>query len=244
MTAPMDLAEMVHELTETHHHREHYTTRDHGFWYGRDHVVPAPPLLDQLTTTSPSGTGEERNGGGYASRPAARLEALDTMVNIDLEASRWVRDLGEDDPLDTKACIRRLHGLHRSASGPTRREILRDVRRWWLQARIVSGWDSPAWRPDNTCPMCGERGGLRVRLGDRTALCVTCRETWDVTNIGLLADHIRGESEAEKTPPQRQEPCQCPWPYRPAVGRWSMCRWCGSPQCIHAGDTRPESQGA
>lgn len=231
----MSLVDMVRELTQPHTHREHYTIRQRTGWEGHHHQVKAPALLDQLTASSPSGAGEERAGSGFTSRPAARLEALDTMINIDKEASAWVRDLGEDDPLDTKACILRLHGLSASTEPVTRKAIFRDVRRWWTQARIASGWDSAAWRPDNTCPMCGVHGGLRVRLADRVALCVDCRETWDETNIGLLADHIRIESEEGKPSAKGpREPCACPWPYLPLTGRWHLCPWCGSPRCVHA----------
>lgn len=190
----MDLADLVLELTRPHQHREPYSARVKGTLFGLHHTTSVPPLIHQLRYAQPSSGGEERANRGYASRPAARIEALDTLVRIDLEASRWVRDLGEDDPTDTIEVIARLHGLLASADEETRKEVTRDVRRWWTQARITTGWDSPAWRPDNTCPLCAKRGGLRVKLADHAAFCVDCGETWTPETIALLADHIRSEN--------------------------------------------------
>lgn len=239
MTSPerMDLADYVRELTAPHTHRERYQVRQGAAWYGRHHITRTPSLLTQLWQNDiPSGSAEEGPRAGYASRPAARLDALDTAVRIDLEASRWVRDLGEDDPLDTAACVRRLGALAVSAGEETRRAILRDVRRWWMQARIVTGWDSPAWTPDNTCPQCGERGTLRIRLADHIGMCTNdaCRVVWSEETIGLLADHIRVESEAERQPKAGPGPCWCPWP-KPVVPDLSrLCPSCGSARCRHA----------
>lgn len=75
-------------------------------------------------------------------------------------------------------------------------ELEADIARWWTWARVVTGWDTAAWQPANTCPLCGTRGTLRVRLDEQRGTCVNdaCRETWDHTNIGLLAEHIRAEN--------------------------------------------------
>lgn len=187
---------MITELTSHHSHREHYTVRVDGRWQPGDHRTMVPPLLVQLLNT-PAAANEVQAGpmqGSYGSRPTARIEALDCLVRIDMEASRWLRDLGQDDPVDTIRVVRQLGGMLRGQPLVTRRELERDVRRWWTQARIVTGWDSPAWRPDNTCPLCSVRGGLRVKLGDQTALCIECGETWTSDQIGLLADHILSEN--------------------------------------------------
>lgn len=71
-----------------------------------------------------------------------------------------------------------------------------DIHHWWKWARVVTGWDTPAWQPDNTCPLCGVRGTLRIRFEDQLATCINdaCRETWDSFTIGLLAAHIRTEN--------------------------------------------------
>lgn len=195
---PRDIHDIHEELTRTHTHRERYERTERGTSWQKDHVTMVPALIDQLA--SASNTQDGANGaGGYKSRPAAWLEPLDTLAAIDKEASRWLRVLGHEDPADTKACVNRLHGVHASADETTQRAIERDMRRWWNQARVVTGWDSAAWRPDNTCPMCAERRTLRVKLTDAIAFCTDCRETWEPDNIGLLAEHIRSENGPDET---------------------------------------------
>lgn len=273
----MDVVDYVRELTEIHTHREHFTIRKGKTWYGQHHTTIVPALLRQLITASPSGNVQERDNTGYGSRPTARLEALDTLMEIDAQAARWVRWLGHDDPGDllkvvrrippplgptcpeclhdscttirlgeyverrpipgsgTFACVRLLGGLHPNQDKRVQAELARDMRRWWTWARIVSGWDSPAWRPDNTCPMCGERRTLRINLAAQAAFCVheTCHETWDETRIGLLAEHIRQESDQERPPPAQPIPCQCRYPLQ-QQGRWGLCPICGSSVCLNA----------
>jgi hypothetical protein len=254
MTRPrgLQLADYIRELTEPHQHTEAYTIRERAGWVGRRHVTKVPPLLDQLWD-APSNAAETGTSRGFASRPAARLDALDAAARIDIQAARWVTDLGEQPRgLSTSDTIRQLHGLTPSADLEQRRAIEHDVRSWWLQARIVTGWDSPAWSPANTCPQCGERGSLKIRLAEHIAMCGNdgCHATWDEATIGLLADHIRAESEAEREPVHGDGPCWCPWP-EPAIPdmEW-QCRRCGSVRCTHAlrrrllADLRAERMGA
>jgi hypothetical protein len=75
--------------------------------------------------------------------------------------------------------------------------IERDMRRWWTQARLVSGWDQAAWAPNNTCPVCDERRSLRIHAHDKAAFCTSCRETWGPGSIGILAEHVRAENGDE-----------------------------------------------
>ena len=218
----VDIHDMVTELTRTHTHRERYTANDSGTLWSRQHVTSVPSLVRQLLGATPAGSGEEAGSATAKSKPAARIEALDTIMLIDDEAARWVRKLGHDDPGDhldpttgtsdsgsgTIACIRLVHALH--AGLPTgkqhkarrdgvhwccsRHHIEHDVRRWWHQARIITGWDSLAWRPDNTCPVCEQRRTLRINLTMQAGFCVECRTIWDPTEIGLLAEHVRTEN--------------------------------------------------
>lgn len=88
------------------------------------------------------------------------------------------------------------------ATDPVRREwcctahhIEADVSRWWRQARIIAGWDSPTYRPFATCPNCSKRSGLRINLSSHSAVCVECRTVWGPDVIGILADHVRLERE-------------------------------------------------
>lgn len=197
-----DLHDLVRELTQTHTHREPYEITDNGTTYRRHHTTRVPALITQLEHAAPSSTGDTRAAAGYASRPAARLEALDALALIDAQAAAWVRVLGHDDPSTTLACVKRAHALH-AALPPCDRprpgccqhhQLEHDIRRWWTSARIVTGYDTPAWRPDNTCPLCGERGTLRVRLATHAGTCASCGEWWGPDTIGLLADHIRAEN--------------------------------------------------
>lgn len=235
----MDLADYVRELTQPHDHREPYTIRSltGTGWVPRHHTTHVPSLIAQLwANDTPSAAVEEGPRPGFASRPAARLEALDTAARIDIQAARWVTDIGETPrSLDTADLIRQLHGLQASADPTQRTAIARSIRGWWLQARIVTGWDSPAWSPSNTCPQCGSRGTLKIRLAEHIGMCThqTCDATWDETTIGVLADHIRGESMAE----QRlfgDVACWCPWPEPRIPDLRHQCRRCGSARCRHA----------
>jgi hypothetical protein len=218
-----ELRTMLRDLARSHRHREPFTRTDDGgtSWAGH-HTTFVPPLL---------------------------VQALDTLTRIDLGAARWVRDMGEDDPGSTIGCVVRLGALLPSAKRCHRqRAVLEDitrrvtcctwhaveadVRRWWTQARIVAGWDSPPWRPDNTCPVCGVRRALRVRLSDRVGFCTECHETWAPQDYQSLAEHIRLESEAEGTRIRlRRGPCLCVWPEVPRPGLVGLCPRCGSASC-------------
>lgn len=248
MTRPqgMNLADYVRELTEPHRHSEQYTVRVAGEWVGRDHRTRVPSLITQLwNNDTPSQGAEDGPRPGYASRPAARLDALDTAARIDLQANRWILDIG-DQPhsLDTADLIRQLHSITVGADDITKREVTRSVRSWWMQARIVTGWDSPAWTPDATCPSCGERGTLKVRLAEHIGMCTyrgddqqrreACEATWDETTIGVLADHIRVESAAARTRRPGVGPCWCPLPKPSHDDVGAQCPRCGSSRCTHA----------
>lgn len=223
-----DIHTIVRQLTETHVHRQPYTFEGDMSTWDTVHVTTVPALLEQLAGFDRA---SEPNQGGTkaASQPAADIEAIDTLALIDLEASRWVRELGENDPADTAACVRKLYALaasahfcgHSTATIETIEEqstgadgetvsrkrkkvtcctvhdIERDIRRWWTQARITSGWDMAAWKPNNTCPVCSDRRTLRIRSDDMTAMCTKCRETWDQGTIGILAEHVRLENGDE-----------------------------------------------
>lgn len=202
----------------------------------RYHRTTHPGLLEQLwSSVEPSGSVEAGAARPAASRPAARLDAIDTANRIDTQVGIWLDDLGVDfvpvdrhpgKPLtesevrllDSVARLRHLASLipgldHCGRRTPerhprTRRpvccnphELEHDIAAWWTWARVVTGWDTPAFQPNNTCPLCGTRGTLRVRLEQQRATCINdaCRETWDETNIGLLADHIRSENGEQET---------------------------------------------
>lgn len=246
-----ELRHMIAELSRTTRHRETYTIQHAGTAWSQAWSTRVPPLLVQLRyADSPTQGG--RGGSGFESRPAASIESLDTLTRIDLQVSRWIRDLGEDDPTSTVGCVRLLGGLLPSTTRckrtrPVVHEVTRkvtcctwhavehDVRRWWTQARIVTGWDSPPWRPDNTCPNCGVRRALRIRLSERVGYCSECHETWGPDAYQSLADHIRTESEEEANRVRANAgPCFCEWPPTPVAGLAALCPRCGSASCRHA----------
>lgn len=188
----VDLHDMIRELCEPTTHREPYSlTLVSRTLY---HVTTWPALLVQLSAAgAPKGTAEAGIPKTASSRPTANLDALDTLIRIDDAAARIVREWGEDDPGDTIRCVRMVGALAASRD-PHRAHS--EVRRWWTWARVTTGWDLPAWAPANTCPLCGERGTLRIRMNEMIATCINdqCRETWGEDTIGLLADHIRAEN--------------------------------------------------
>lgn len=203
MTTP-DIHACVLELTEKITHREPYSITNGPTLIMAHHTTTHPSLIAQLyEATEPSNTAQDGPRPAYGSKPTARLEAIDAAIRIDLQAAAWLRDLGHDDPGSTTDCIRHAYALAASAPTTTANHIHADIRRWWSWARILTGWDTPAWQPANTCPLCAQRGTLRIRLAHQTALCIGCWETWTPDNVGLLADHIRREN-LDDTPTHTQ----------------------------------------
>lgn len=200
-----DPADMVRELTDRVTHRERLehrrVNRDGTVTIVRAvHATRHPSLLAQLgAAVEPSQATSAQEGArpGFASAPSARLDAIDALLKIDAQAGSWVSRLGGSRG-DTATNVRRAAAL-----GVGNRSVEHAVQHWWTRARVVTGWDSPAWRPDATCPLCGKRGGLRVRVLESVALCVECEESWSPDTIGLLAEHIRAESEAKPEPHER-----------------------------------------
>lgn len=183
----------------------------------QQHRTTSPSLLEQLWGAVEASGSTESGQRVFASKPSARLDAIDAAQRIDTGAFTWLRTLGHVDVYndktlpDTAAAVRRLGSLVPSVERCklkkpahdrmccTAHYIETDIRSWWVTARVLTGWDSPAWQPDNSCPLCEIKGGLRVKLEHRTAVCVECGETWSPDTIGLLADHIRAENHEDET---------------------------------------------
>jgi hypothetical protein len=241
-----DLSDMVSELVDQTRRREvigaHKRNHDgSSTWVTRDRWTTHPSLVDQLRSAVEASSSTEAGAGarpGFASSPAARLEAVDAYLRIERECAAALRAAGVKVPatvdmrgvfVDVSAAIRRLHATVGS-------DALADVRAWHTTARVVTGWDSPAWKPDNTCLACSVRGGLRVRLDRQAAVCVECGSTWDRETIGILADHIRqenagrGVSDWSAVPLGR--PCRCLL-CDPGYPFWRLCPQCGfvAPSC-------------
>lgn len=250
----LSMAEHIHELTAWHTHREPYeydADHDNGSTthYVSDHVTHQPPLIEQVWgTAGQRGQGGEVGAMTPSSKPAANLDAIDCAATIDIEAARWIRDLGEDDPQDTLGCIRRLHGLTASvhhcdrAAGRagqdccTYHAIEVSVRSWWVRARVLTGWDTAAVKLSGTCPLCGEKGTVKVRYSSGLGSCTNCHESWDAETIGILAEHMRAEAEADRFLPV-VEPAQCAEVDDDGdVARIMLCPDCGSRRCVKAQD--------
>lgn len=261
---PPGFYDMVRHLTRPHQHEEPYLS-EIGYWVGQGtadarfvvrtswpgrHISEVPALVYQLLGAAPSGVLDQM-GATFGSRPAARIEPLDTVMLIDAEAGEWVDRLGGVIPADRcvevsrsrpamgpicqrcthRSCvairrgayverrpvqgsgtiltIQRLGGLYPStkrcgnSKGKRdkdtgtwccpRHQLEHDVRRWWHQARIITGWDVSAFKPHNTCPVCDQWDTLRCRID--AALCIECRSIWDGPDeIGVLARHMKAEN--------------------------------------------------
>lgn len=217
------LHDYVTELAERTTQLVPYTVSERGpdgtTLVARTHRVTEVSLLQQLSTAVAT-SGAEAGAGAFGSRPAARLDVVATLDTIRRGDPRlpvagvysWLTGMNEsptDFPMIADA-LRKIRSMSprlrkcRRAKGHYDDEtethccafhhLERDASIWWTQARVATGWDSPAFKPNNTCPTCGERGSLRLRLEPTTGVCVDCRTTWTPETIGLLVRHIRHEN--------------------------------------------------
>jgi hypothetical protein len=176
-----------------------------GFWtrerpegWDRPYLVQHAALLDQLENTlTGSTTGNDTVRTTAGSRPAGRVDVLAFLERIQSQSLRLATEL-DIDPLPLRPRLLRIAGslgLHDNA----------DVRGWWVTARVLTSFDSPAFTPNVPCPneACERRGTLRVKVGDREdqrmAVCVECHQVWDGPYFGVFAqwvrwaaDHLRG----------------------------------------------------
>lgn len=183
-----------------------------GEWRSKQRQIEIPSLIDQLQAVFVSSSGEQ-TGSGFASRPNARVDAMDTLMRIDTEAGNWVDQLGHIISPDVKDNLRWLneHAPHMT-DGDQLHWLSRDVKGWGTCARVVTGWEVPAFKPDNTCPLCAKKGGLRIRTIEEGAYgaCMNCGESWTPETIGLLAQHIIVENDTPGREWVELEPLEVP----------------------------------
>lgn len=161
-------------------------------------VAHQPLLVDLALAVVPRASMEEDAGGGKpGSRPAARLEAIDELERIKREVLGWMDLLALPGRLSIAADLRALVGAALNLSTVTLVRLSRDARSWAMGARIVIGWEPPVFAPRVTCPACDALSTLRIYPAQAAARCVNCGATWsgDDGGIGILADHVRLESE-------------------------------------------------
>ncbi|MFT4189881.1 MAG: hypothetical protein QM621_15060 [Aeromicrobium sp.] len=237
--------DQIHELTEHHQQRTPFerdiiATNGSSTRYTEVYVTNHEPLITQLAgSEKPASQGGEVGAATPSSKPAAHLDALDAVALIDHLAHAWLDHLGQPARLDTIAAVRRVGSLlPRLDPCPQPRpdccehhELARDIRRWWIRARVLTGWESPAWKPDATCPVCGERRTVMIRMTSEVATCTHCRETWDADTIGLLAEHVRFETEQARVVRPIATAC-APTDELDDAPRMMLCPDCGSARCV------------
>jgi hypothetical protein len=166
----------------------------------RFHRVEHESLLDDLVgAVVPGGGGfdpNERVSIAPGSRPAARLDAIDGMRRIEADVRLWVARV-TGNWYGGRGAVRGdlslLVGLSGGLADDVAGWLARDARAWVTLAKVLSGWDSPAYAPHVECPQCEHVDSLRVRLTQQAAVCVYCGAFWGPGNggIGVLADHVR-----------------------------------------------------
>lgn len=208
----MDTQTMITQLTQPTTHTEPITQPQQNpdgtiTWHTQRHKITWPSLLDQLIeAVTQSTSAEEGPRPGFGSKPPARIDAIDAYARIDKEATTRLTQLGAEQRGLCRDLILRINGLlpaHQPCANQprkhedccTRHAIERDIRNWWTTARVLTGWDKPAWTPRNTCPLCGKRSTLKMRVEQETAVCTNCHETWAPSEFYLLVEHIRDENK-------------------------------------------------
>lgn len=190
-----DLLAAADELTDPRRHVEVLTAWDHNRnKKTRRRITTLPSLLEQLgEAVVPGETYVEGDAArsGFASRPPARLDAIDRLLAIEASAARWVASVGLVVRESATGNIRALVGISATLDSDTLAALVTEVYLWRNWAATVTGWQTPPWRPRVPCPVCDVLGSLRIRLDRKTACCIDCGEAWGEDAIGLLAEHIR-----------------------------------------------------
>lgn len=172
-----------------------------GFWtherpegWDRRYFVEHRALLDQLEDTL---TGSTKDGGDLrivpGSRPAGRIDVLAFLERIQQQSLKLAEEMGLP-PLPLRTRLLRIAAELGLTPDPV-------VRSWWVTARVLTSFDSPAYAPNVPCPneQCERRGSLRVKVGDREdqrqAVCTECHWVWDGPYFGVFAEWVRWASE-------------------------------------------------
>ncbi len=154
-------------------------------------VIEHPSLLVQLDRVTAATSGPSSGSAGYESKPAARLEAVDALQRIRREAREWVEIHLQARPTTARADLQMLAARAHQLGPDLLAALDRDVLSWWAEARVTTGWDSPAWRPRVPCMACSVVGELRVRTAPLVAVCRACGASWDSSTIGILGNWVK-----------------------------------------------------
>jgi hypothetical protein len=184
VTSYLLAADYVNDLIAT------FSTSEKAPGWKHPYVKRHPALLDQLENTlTGSTTGGETIRTPAGSRPAGRIDVLAFLERIQAESAELATGYGIP-LLPLRARLSRLAGAM-GLDDPA------PVRAWWVTARVLTSFDSPAFAPNVPCPNeeCERRGSLRVRLEEDVtrcmAVCVECHRTWDGEYFGVFAAWIR-----------------------------------------------------
>lgn len=185
------IRELVKPFTSSEQIRRPQRTSEGWVTRTTVHSVTHPALLDQLETAisgSPL-TDEDLARPGYGPKPSASVNAIDVRERIARESAEYATKLD----LPVKPLRERLLAI----SGKVGGRLDHTVERWWVAARIATGWDSPAFAPTVPCPVesCEALGTLRIRLVDRVGSCMECHTVWSVDQFGGLALWVAWASE-------------------------------------------------
>ena len=162
--------------------------------YDQTVTVKHPSLLDQLRAAITGATGHGGNSGGssgFASKPAARVSALDALTRIQQEARQWVLGLGGEPRATVEGNLWYLSGSTPDLDQHTPADLDHDTKSWAIGASITSGWEAPAWKPHVSCINCGTNDTIRIRVEPIAGYCTACGEGWDAATIGLLGQHVQ-----------------------------------------------------
>ena len=200
-----DLLAAADELTDPRRHVEVISGWDHN----RNRkvvrrVTTLPSLLDQLAEAVIPGEvyiESESSRPGFASRPPARLDAIDRLLAIDAGAARWVTSIGLAVRDTTAGNIRALVGVSGTLDSDTLSALVYEVSLWRTWAATVTGWQSPPWRPRVPCPVCD-----RLGLAADPARPAARRAAWTAARRGARPTAASACSPSTSAPRAREVP--------------------------------------
>lgn len=206
----LDIAETADELTNPIRSVERIQERDqHGHMLGRRNRAPRrvwvailPSLLEQLRQAVLPGESyseEEHARQPPGSRPAARLDAVCSLLRIDAAVTVWANRMDMAWRDSTASTIRGLVGNAGAMHSDQQSALLGDLRAWRSWAAVTAGWERPPDAPRGTCPACAALNTIRVRLAEKRAICIGCGAWWNEETIGVLAAHITAATATADT---------------------------------------------
>lgn len=150
-------------------------------------------------------TAPKQAGGGlsagFESRPPGKYAPRELLDALNRDLDLWLNWFGVEGWYSTPDKLRELRStLPDLEDRQTISECARELTQWAGRLRRYAGLER-MFRPRCACPQCDKVGTLTVwidedgRRADR-AQCHGCGAGWDVTTVGLLLEHIRGEAQA------------------------------------------------